>query len=122
MVSLGLCHDYGMGTAVDKQKGFRLYKKASDAGHIGALHNVALCCADGEHGAVHNMKFAISSLQQAAEAGSSDSLYVLGTYYQDMYAMDEDTVNILHVPDVDPDERAFFLCSYFFWCVFVVAF
>ncbi len=78
-----LCHDNGKGVKQSRSKALEYYKKAADAGRIGAMNDLAFIYFNGTHNVSKDYKKAFYYAEKAAKGGDTDSMMLLGACYDD---------------------------------------
>ena len=73
MFNTACCYEQGYGIRMNKEKAFRWFKKASDAGDGAASHRVGRCYEEGI-GVPQNIAQAMAFYQKAIRQGSTEAL------------------------------------------------
>ncbi|HUZ67535.1 MAG TPA: hypothetical protein VMU56_07725 [Beijerinckiaceae bacterium] len=78
---LGVIYEKGFGVAADPAVAIKWYRRAADAGHIRAMHNLAVLSAQAGAGGKPDYLTAADWFHKAAEYGVRDSQYNLAILY-----------------------------------------
>lgn len=77
----GVKYQFGQGVGVDLNLAAKHYEKAANAGHIGAMLNLAALYYDG-HGVKQNFQQALELYKRAAQLGDSSALASIAGMYR----------------------------------------
>jgi len=83
--NVGVCHELGLGTKVDKRKAFQIYQKAATLNHPGAMCRLGLACLNGELNMKCNLKEGVRWLRLSTMYANKDypqAYYHLSTIYE----------------------------------------